>query len=256
MKYGISNIGWADPFDKSVLKILSQAGIQGIEVAPTKFFPGWAGINAASLKEVRKKLEDQGFLIPSMQSLFFGVSGLESVFKSETQILQHLELVSDVGAALGAKVLVFGSPKLRLKHGTEQDLLEIFRKAGDICRKKGVTLGLEANPVEYGGEFWFDNVEVQNFVKELSHPAIAFHFDSGALAMTNYTITEHPAPVHFHLSAPKLVRLDQGQLDYAEIDRIIKNFDYNSWCVIEMLTTPAEELESISAAIKLMKDRF
>ncbi len=255
MKYGISNIGWGAPFDNEILTAIVKAGGQGIEVAPTKLFPAWQGITQLKIKECRRLIESHGLLVPSMQSLFFGVEGLESILKSSQRLLEHLKLVAYIGQELGATVLVFGSPKLRVRDGGDEELLRVFIDAGDICSAHGLKLGIEPNPPAYGAQFWHTHSEVQKFIQRLNHPAVALHLDAGALHMTSYDIDEGPVPIHAHLSSPLLAQVTSTSIDHVRTNDILRAFSYDQWCMVEMLPQ-AEEFKAIIDALGILTGKY
>ena len=255
MKFGISNIGWNDPFDAEILTAIYASGARGIEVAPTKFFPGWGGISEQTISEKKKQIEGFGLCIPSMQSLFYGVEGLQSIFQSSEILLNHLKIVASMGEQLRAKVLVFGSPKLRIKDGEESRLLEIFKRAGDICKTHNIKLGIEPNPSEYGAQFWHSHSEVQTFVRKLNHPSVVLHMDAGALHMTHYELDFDPAPVHFHLSSPMLGRVTLDSIDHDKVKQQLQKLSYQGWHMVEMLPQ-SDGLIAIKEALSVFKQKY
>ena len=72
MRLSVSNIGWGSaPDDPAVLELLRDRGVEGIDVAPTRLWPGWEGASLASAEAWRAKLEDAGFVVPAAQSLLY-----------------------------------------------------------------------------------------------------------------------------------------------------------------------------------------
>ena len=129
-KFAVSNIAWTSHDDPAIFALLQKYGVAGIEIAPSKIWPQWIGASQASAAEYRKRLADRGFCVPAMQSLLFGIPNL-SVFdeSSHARFLEHMKLVAEIAEGLGAKVLVFGSPKNRRRgHETalENVLVHVF----------------------------------------------------------------------------------------------------------------------------------
>ena len=54
MKLAVSNIAWPAELDAAVLAFLAANGIGAIEVAPTRVWPHWKGINPTSVREFRR----------------------------------------------------------------------------------------------------------------------------------------------------------------------------------------------------------
>ena len=67
----ISNIAWKTHDDPAVLASLRDAGVRGIEVAPTKIWPKWQGAGAAAATAYRRRMDDAGFALPALQAILF-----------------------------------------------------------------------------------------------------------------------------------------------------------------------------------------
>src|SRR5580658_19307 len=108
MKLAVSNIAWPAELDDAALELLSREGIAGLEVAPTKVWPDWAGITPASIRTFRQKVESAGLTISSFQSILFQKPDL-LLFGSAAQrqaLSDHLLWCADLAAELSAGSLV------------------------------------------------------------------------------------------------------------------------------------------------------
>jgi len=81
-------------------------------------------------------------------------------------------------------VLVFGCPKQRSTRGYPQELAEqyladFFRRLGIEAERRGLRVGIEANPKQYGADILTDYDAVCRLVQTIDHPAITVHFDTG-----------------------------------------------------------------------------
>ena len=115
MKLSISNIAWDSGEDDKIYLLMQKYGFSGLEIAPTKIFPQnpYDKIEEAKLWAQNLK-EKYGFVIPSMQSIWYGRS--EKIFASaeDRQILiNYTKKAIDFASAIGCKNLVFGCPKNR-----------------------------------------------------------------------------------------------------------------------------------------------
>ena len=140
MKLCVSNIAWEQHDDPEILDALRQQDVQGIEIAPTKVWPDWAGAKPAAALDYRRRMADEGFVIPSVQAIFFGRPDLV-LFGNKRQsqaFIDHICYVADLAEALGARVLVYGAPKNRDRGKlsfTEafQHAAEVLARAGEAC---------------------------------------------------------------------------------------------------------------------------
>ena len=73
MKLSISNIAWEEKDDAQIYEWMKQYGFTGLEIAPTRIFPEKPYEKLAEAKKWSKKLfEKYGFVVPSMQSIWYG----------------------------------------------------------------------------------------------------------------------------------------------------------------------------------------
>lgn len=250
MRLAISNIAWERAEDMAVSKLLQQLQIDAIDVAPGKYFPNPAQASEAQISQVRRWWRARGIEIYGMQALLFGTRGLNLFAGSDSQaaMLAHLAAVCRIAAGLGARRLVFGSPKNRDRAGLEpQHSLEVamrfFRRLGDIAHDHGVVICLEPNPACYGANFMLDSHETAQMVRLVAHDAIRMQLDTGALTLN----AEDPARVlhdhadligHVHASEPHLVPLGEGGTDHGRVLSALRGYLPEQVVTIEMLTPP------------------
>lgn len=218
MQISISNIAWEKEDEPEIAEILGRLGVTAVDVAPGKYFPDMAAASDSDIMKVRRWWEERGISIYGMQSLLFGTKGL-NVFgerDSQERLLEHLRHVCRVAEGLGAKRLVFGSPKCRDRTGFSdeeaQDIaLEFFRRLGGIAKYYGVVITLEPNPVCYGTNWITTTKEAYAFVKALGNPGIAMQLDTGTVLTNQENISAihsfKDAIGHVHLSEPQLLPL-------------------------------------------------
>jgi len=258
MKLAVSNIAWEKHNDPLVLIKLRENKILGIEIAPTKIWPNWEDASQKSAEAYKKQMADEGFHIPAMQAILFGKPELQLFDKnSHKSFLEHIKLVSDLAAGLGAKVLVLGAPKNR-KRGqvsvsNAMDIaIDFLRKAGEICHEKQCCLGIEHNPVEYGCDFITNATDARQLVDMTNHPGVQLHIDAAGLHMCGGDISEvikNVSPfVHYHISEPMLEPISGGVVDHKTAFRTLKEINYPNWYSIEMKQPEKPELiyESIA----------
>ncbi len=259
----ISNIAWSIHNAPEVLNLLHSYKVSGIEVAPSKVWPGWEGASLKSAQEYRKFLADQGFEVPAMQALLFGKNHFQ-VFDSSThtEFLAHMRLAAEIANGLGAQALVFGSPKNRRRGRlgyleAKKQAAGLFKELGKICQDNNCVLGLEANPAEYSCDFLNNTFDVVDFVNEVDSPGIKVHFDSGASFMNHENIVEALLLAgdicHYHISEPGLNNLGAGQVDIAGGLKALKQLNYRRWVSIEMRQEEPELLKLEEALKKVVE---
>lgn len=247
MRLSISNIAWSPSDDTAVAALLRSHGVDRIDVAPPKYFPQPGRASSADIAAVRRFWADHGIAVAGMQSLLFGTQGL-NLFGTDQQradMLAHLDAVCAIGAGLGARHLVFGSPRNRDRSGldanaTESCALEFFVRLGDVAKAHGVVICLEPNPAVYHCNFLTNTLETGAFVRRLAHPSVRLQLDVGAATMAEEApealMTEFGDLIgHGHASEPNLAVLGEGRSPHAAFAAAIARHRPDLVMAIEML---------------------
>ena len=264
-KLAVSNLAWTGR-DDQILPLLSFLGVEGVEVAPAKVAP-WEQLSVASMAEFRQRAEGYGLKISSFQAFLFGkpelqLLGDEASFKA---LCEHMEFVGELAATAGAEVLVFGAPKNRLLLGHTTETAHRlahnrFSKIADIVVGHGVKLALEAIPAAYGSEFMRSYRESLALAREVAHPGLAFHLDTGCtwvhgddIAMA---INEAGGDIsHFHVSQPNLIDFSEPANYQIEAAAALNSACYERWICIEMLET-LDPVQSLIDAVNYVSNTY
>lgn len=262
MKLSVSNIAWDLSEDSEVAVILAAANVQTIEIAPTKVWAAPLGLTSEVISNYREFWESRAIQIVAFQSLLFGKPELEifGTAESRHQTFLYLAQIIELAASLGARVLVFGSPKNRLAgHLKPNEALDIaisfFADLAEVAAQHKVCFCIEPNPPQYGCDFVCTSAEGLDLVKRVNHPGFRLHLDAGAITLNNEAIEaslescfEYLA--HFHISEPGLTSIGQGGADHPRISRALRQLGYNKFVSIEMLNkTTLSNPVNVKAAI-------
>jgi len=266
MRLAVSNIAWDTAEEPEILPALAAAGVTGIEIAPSKIWPDWVGATPEAAADLREELRARGFAVPALQAILFGRPDLH-VFGDHAGLVAHVSRVAALAGALGAGVMVFGSPRNRLRGDLSEmaamrQAAPVFREIGAICADAGTCLGIEANPSQYGGDFLVTWREAAELVARVDHPGVGLHFDTACTAMAG----DDPVAAiqacggdirHFHVSAPGLgpVGDDPVAIDHASIAAALRGHAYGGWVSIEMrrTDTPAR---SVLRAVEFTRPHY
>ena len=263
MRLTISNLAWENNFEAEVFSELKKRGISAIEIAPTKIWPDWRNINETSISFFKERVS--GFEVSSFQSLLFGRPEL-SIFGSDEikqQTLIHLKMVADLAAHLGAKPLVFGSPKNRdpgNRPNAFAEAKEFFFSIGSYCEKIGVTLCLEANPTQYGCTFITNAGQAAELVRAVNSPGFRLHLDTACMFLADDDIAKtiadnHDILAHFHVSEPKLGKFAKPESPHAVAAAALKKVGYLGFVSIEMLNK-GNTLQPITEALDYVQRTY
>ncbi len=238
MKIAISHIAWSPEEEIEMAHLLSSLGVNAVEVAPGRIAP--------TVESFRALWEENGVKISSMQALLFGKDDL-LLFDSSEKRHQMLEYLSDVvekAERIGASRLVFGSPKNRRRgEKSLESVLPIavgfFRSLGNIAKKHGVIICIEANPKDYGSDFILTTEEAAELVREVDSEGFGLHLDTGGIIINNEDcqslVSAHSDIIkHVHISAPFLSPIYEEKIPLQELIGSLKNVDYQGFLSIEM----------------------
>lgn len=237
MRLSISNIAWPVAEDAAVAGILAKHGVDAIDVAPSKYFPAFAQASRSEIAEVRARWAAKGVEIVGIQALLWGTDGLNLFAGAVVQdaMLEHLGHVCRIAEGLGARLLVFGSPRNRDRRGlADESAMEaatvFFRRLGDIAYGHSCVICLEPNPPVYGANFMTDLPSTAAVVRSVDHPAIRMQLDIGALTVNgeepSKLLREHGDLIaHIHASEPHLVVLGEAGTDHAPAAAAVR-----AWC--------------------------
>jgi len=267
VRLSVSDIAWDPSEDQNALKELARLGVDGVEIAPTIVWPGWEGANVDNAMRYRHRVADAGLVCSSIQAILFGRRGL-SLFgdKSEFQTLQeHMALVADISAALGARVAVFGSPANRRRgelsaETAMQIATERLRAIGDIFAAATSLLCIEPNPPEYGCDFITTAEEAVELARLVDSDGFGVHLDAGALILSGGDLEgsiRQTAPVleHFHISQPNLLAFDTHDPRHFVLGAALRTVRYKGWRSIE-LRPPADGLDHLAPAVALARAAY
>ena len=264
MRLSISNIAWDVAEDEAIRDLLHEFYIDAIDIAPGKYFPEPEKATDKEINKVKNWWSSNGIEIIGMQALLFGkvemnVFGTE---ESRLMMLQYLKAICHIGSVLGAKRIVFGSPKNRDCAGlneleTKTIATNFFRSLGDIAKKEGVVICIEPLPTSYGNNFMTTSTETARMIATICHPSIKMQLDSGAMNIND----EDPFKIllkyaeligHVHASEPNLVPLGDGTTNHNNFFKALTKYLPDSLVSIEMVATQKEShLTSIKRALLL-----
>lgn len=257
MKFAISNLAWRYDEERRSLSLLRRKGIVGVEIAPTLVWPEWKGLNITTARRYASYLEDLGFEIPCLQSIFFG-KNFGSIFdeRNHNNILCHLDFVADIAAALCAKTVVFGSPRVRqfidgpMDHAPDI-AVPFLQKATEHFHNRDINLCLEPCSREYKCDFINTHSELLQLIEIVDRPRFGLHIDAGNLHETGEMLSNilaYGRPVcHFHISEPGLTGFKASLAPHLENLTILRECLYQGWVSIEMLRSDGK----LSSALPL-----
>lgn len=259
----ISNIAWQTQYDSQVRELLSKYNVSYVDIAPSKYIDTKKPVDRSEVQRVKDVWLSGGIRPLGMQSLLFGTEGLNVFGDTATQdrMLSHLDRICAIGDGLGARLLVFGSPRNRDCSGLEErdthdTAVSFFRRLGDIAKKHNVTVCLEPNPSRYNANFMTSSIETADVVMAVDHENIKMQLDTGAMCINGEIQEETLKRVkayigHIHISEPDLVPVYQNNQYQESLAPLIKQYFPDMPITIEMLTKESDDvLDEIEKSIR------
>jgi D-psicose/D-tagatose/L-ribulose 3-epimerase len=246
VRISISNIAWEPSEEKAVREIMKERQVRGVEIAPTKIWASPGECRKEQALEYRRLWEDQGIQVVALQALLFGRPEL-TLFedkKVREKTLAYLSQIIQLASWMGAKVLVFGSPKNR-RVGTldrvkaEEIAVDFFRCLGEAAWERETCFCIEPNAGAYDCDFVQTAREGLELVKKVNHPGFGLHLDAGIMTLNQEDVEAmvsecRPWLRHFHISEPYLEIVGRGTTDHAGLAAQLKKTGYSNWVSIEM----------------------
>jgi D-psicose/D-tagatose/L-ribulose 3-epimerase len=258
----VSNIAWQEGADPTFLRMVADAGFHGVDLAPTKIWPGWQ-IPADHGAGFRRTLDDFGLSAVGMQSLFFGAGPLNLFADCEQSwaaFLSHMDILAGVAGATGVARMVFGAPANRDPGNLSEDqawnvALDRLRVIGDRFTPLGIQICMEPVPAAIGGKFLRSTLETMKFVRQVDHPSVRLTLDTAVLfyeaADIQRTIFECAELIgHVHASEPELGDFDHPVVNHQAVSDALKEVAYTGAVAIEMAAKPALEPKNLARALE------
>ena len=220
---------------------MKKYGYSGLEIAPTRIFLEYPYSRIAEAKEWAGELKYKyGFVIPSMQSIWFGHD--EKLFGSETErrvLLDYTKQAIDFAAAIGCKNLVFGCPRNRnYAKGAKKDVaVTFFQELGEYAVFRNTVIGMEANPPIYNTNYINDTISALNLIRQVNSKGFLLNLDVGTMIQNQEDVSELAGQVkyinHVHISEPGLKPIAEREL-HKELKKVLSAENYSGFISVEM----------------------
>ena len=261
MKLSISNIAWEEKDDAQVYSWMKKYGFTGLEIAPTRIFPDRPYEKVGEAEAWSKKLlAENGFVVPSMQSIWYGRN--EKLFGTEEErniLSTYTREAVDFAEVIGCKNLVFGCPRNRAvpEDGNAEMAVSFFRELGNYASEHGTVIGMEANPPIYNTNYINDTLSALELIHRVDSQGFRLNLDVGTMIQNGEKADELVGNVkfinHVHISEPGLKTIENREL-HLELCRILKEEGYDGFISIEM--GKKEDISFIEDVMKYVQEIF
>jgi sugar phosphate isomerase/epimerase len=269
MQFAFCNEAYTDwPFER-VCGDLAACGYDSVEIAPFTLDEDPRRIDERRAAEVGEIARRAGIDVVGLHWLLAKPGGFHlttpdaDVRNRTVEFLRHLARIC---AAMGGRVMVFGSPKQRgIMSGEKYD--DVFARAADAFRAVsetagplGVTLAIEPlSPVET--DFLNTAAETARLIDAVDHPACRLHLDVKAMSSEqepiDKIILDHRRYLaHFHANDPNLRGPGSGEVDFAPIIKALKAAGYDGCVSVEVFDYTPDAPTIARTSIEYLKKIF
>ncbi|MDO8610903.1 MAG: sugar phosphate isomerase/epimerase [bacterium] len=253
----ISNIAWLQSEDDKMFEIMANLKVSLLEISPFRESADKKVINNESAKNLKMRLYNYGIKIVSLQALLYRFPELV-IFQGKVtraKTLNHLERVIDFACEVGAKSLIFGSPKNKLRGKLDYDnaftiAIDFFGKLAERAKLQQVSLCIEPTPTVYGSDFIRDTNETVALLKAVNSSALRLNLDIGSSIVNKENIEDIIQNNiqyigNVHISEPFLKMITFNSLFHQRIADKLNANSYNNNVSLEMLPQTNKNVNGI-----------
>jgi len=269
MKFGICNETYQGWKLADVCSDIADAGYDGVEIAPFTLAEDPASLSESDARDVGKVARDAGLEVIGLHWLLLKPAGLnlttpDAAVRARTvTFAQHLARLC---AAMGGKIMVWGSPKQRnVMEGQKYDdafafAAEAMRKICKTAGEAGVIVAMEPlGPAETN--FLTTAGETTRFIREVNHPACRLHLDVKAMSTEAKSIPQiieesRAFTAHFHANDPNLRGPGFGKVDFVPIAQALKQSGYDRYVSVEVFDYKPDPQTIARKSIEYLRKTF
>jgi sugar phosphate isomerase/epimerase len=223
--------------------------------------------SSAQRKEIAHLIQNHGLEITGFHALLYTRPDLQ-FFESRASLartVDYLKRLIKLCAEMGGKVLVFGSPKNRVRAGRDYAecmawAVEGFAETAKEAGQCGIMFCIEPlAPSET--EFIQSSDEGMQLVSLVDHPSFGLHLDAKAMIGSRENIKEVLGKYgrhvrHFHAGDPGLAPPGSTGVDHAEFGRALREAGYEGYVSIEMRRGFGPTREVVARSVSYVKQCY
>jgi sugar phosphate isomerase/epimerase len=246
MRFAICNETFQGWEWEPTCRFVSDAGYNGIEIAPFTLARDARTLSPEDRRRIRKTAEERGLPITALHWLLVSPEGLHvnspnPDIREET--VAYLEALVDFAGDLGAGTMVFGSPKQRrIDERISRDQAELWAEATvrrliPRLEARNVRLAMEPLPPPEA-DLWLTADETWAFVERIGHPSVGLHLDVKSMCAEGDpvdVIRQYGSRAfYFHANDANRRGPGFGDVDFRRVLRALDEAGYDGWVSVEV----------------------
>jgi sugar phosphate isomerase/epimerase len=275
MQYAICNEVFGDWTWQQGMKLASDAGYSGLEVAPFTLGPRADQVSAETRAQYRDMAASHGLKIIGLHWLLAKTEGFHLTTNDSAVRQRTASYLGDLARLcedLGGDLMVLGSPMQR-NFGPEmthqqamENAADVLRRCTDVLEDTQVAIAVEPlGPQE--GNFLNHALQARKLIEAVDHPFVQLHLDVKAMSTEGAPIDKiirdnADLMIHFHANDPNRLGPGMGEVDFVPIFRSLHDVDYQGWVSVEVFDySPGpekilrESMQNMLQADKLSRSR-
>lgn len=261
MNFSVSNIGWVGENDECVYTVMKECGFAGLEIAPTRVLPENPYDDLDKAKKWSNMLKNfEGFVIPSMQSIWYGRS--EKIFGSDDErsaLISYTKKAIDFAEVIGCGNLVFGCPRNRFMpyDGEIETAVRFFKELGDYAYDHHTIIGMEANPPIYNTNFINTTTAAIEFIERVGSKGFMLNLDLGTMVENGESVDilkdKGKLINHIHISEPGLKPIQRRDI-HKHLADYLRDIEYERFISIEV--GRQDDISELDGMMKYVRNIF
>jgi sugar phosphate isomerase/epimerase len=267
MKLAVCNNTFRGSGFAEACRLAARTGYRGLEIGPATLGNDPAALGAEARADLRRSMEDEGLEFVGLHNLLAAPPGLHITTPDaglRERSWAYFRRLIDLCADLGGGGMVLGSSRQRdAIEGVARD--EAVRRIRDglaalapHAAERGVTL-LPETLAPHLSNVLTTMAETVAMVDSIGHPAVQTLFDThntaGETEPGEVLIRRYAARIrHVHLNEMDGRRPGEGDYDFAQVLRTLREIRYSGWVSVEVFHfEPAGEVLAREAAAYLRR---
>ena len=247
MKFAICNETFQDRSFFEQCQSAEAAGYTGMEIAPFTLADDISLISEQDLADYRTAASDHGLEIVGLHWLLAKTEGYHLTSPDDSvrvATIDYARQLADLCAALGGKIMVWGSPQQRsLEDGWDygecvERAVEILQPAAEHCGDLGITIAME--PLASTETNFLNTAEETAALLDIvDHPNLQLHLDVKAMSSEKKglgdLVRDNASRIaHYHANDPNLLGPGMGEVDHAPAALALHEIAYQGWISVEV----------------------